>query len=177
MNRALLLDRDGVINEDGSYLIKPTDIRFVNGIFDLCRTAKNKGYRLIVVTNQSGIARGLYTEEDFLNLMGWMELEFEKRGVRIDHVYYCPFHPEKGIGRYKADSEDRKPKPGMILKAQNAYDLDLSKSVLIGDRDGDMECGRRAGVGTLLLLPERYQCIESGDVHVIRTLDEAAAFL
>lgn len=177
MNRALFLDRDGVINEDGSYLSRPEDIRFLDGIFPLCRAAQEQGYRIIIATNQSGIARGYYTEEDFLQLTRWMCREFQAHSVTVDRVYYCPYHPEKGIGRYKADSDDRKPKPGMILRARNEFDLDLQKSILIGDRDSDMEAGRRAGVGTLLLLPERYAVEPKKDVHILNSLHEAKKFL
>lgn len=177
MNRALFLDRDGVINEDRSYLSRPEDIRFLDGIFLLCRTAQEQGYRIIIVTNQSGIAQGFYTEEDFSRLTKWMCREFQAHSVTVDRVYYCPYHPEKGIGRYQADSDDRKPKPGMILRARDEFDLDLQKSILIGDRDSDMEAGRRAGVGALLLLPGKYAVEAGEDVHILHSLREAERFL
>lgn len=177
MNRALFLDRDGVINEDGSYLSRPEDIRFLDGIFFLCRTAQERGYRIIIVTNQSGIAQGYYTEDDFSRLTKWMCREFQAHSVTVERVYYCPYHPEKGIGKYKVDSDDRKPKPGMILRARDEFDLDLQKSILIGDRDSDMEAGWRAGVGTLLLLPEKYAVKAGKDVHILHSLCEAERFL
>ena len=172
MNRAVLLDRDGVINEDGSYLYRMEDIRFKEGIFEFCSTAQEKGYLLIVVTNQSGIARGFFSENDFLALTEWMTERFSEHGIFIQKVYYCPYHPQKGIGRYKVDSFDRKPNPGMVLKAKEEYELDLSKSILVGDKDSDMETGRRAGVGTLLLLPGAYRYTAAKDVTVLENLME-----
>ena len=177
MRKALFLDRDGVINEDGNYIFQQEEFRFIDGIFELCRAAQEKEYLLIVTTNQSGIARGYYTEDDFWKLTFWMCGEFEKQGVRIDKVFYCPFHPEKGIGKYKIDSCDRKPNPGMILKAQKEFDIDLEHSIIIGDKDSDMAAGRSAGLQHLLLFPGQYVCSRDKDVKIIKTLDEAKQFL
>lgn len=177
MNRALILDRDGVINEDGGYIYKPEDIFFKENIFDLCRTAEQNGYLIIVVTNQSGIARGYYTEADLHKLNEWMCSKFEENGVLISRIYYCPFHPEKGIGQYKIDSYDRKPNPGMIFKARDDFDLDLENSIVIGDRDSDMSAGRKARVGRLLLLPGKYEFTAAEDVNVIKKLSDAKQFL
>ena len=170
MNKAVFLDRDGIINEDGHYVHRIEEFHFVDGIFDFCRAAKEKGYLLIVFTNQSGIARGYYSEDDFLFLTKWMCDRFAEQGAPIDHVYYCPYHPEKGIGKYKKDSYDRKPNPGMIFKARDAYDIDLQNSVVLGDKDSDVEAGRNAGVGTLLLMPGEYGHQAAPDVTVIRSL-------
>jgi len=177
MKKAVFLDRDGVINEDGDYIYKPEDFRFTKGIFDFCNTAQEKGYLIIVITNQSGIARGYYSEDDFIKLNEWMCGKFKERGILISRVYYCPFHSEKGIGRYKVDSYDRKPNPGMIFKAKEDFDIDLRNSIVIGDRDSDMVAGRRAGVGKLLLLPGKYKYTDSGDINIIHTLSDAKKFL
>lgn len=177
MNRAILLDRDGIINEDRDYVYKFEDFCFVDGIFDFCRAAYDKGYLLIVVTNQSGIARGYYTEDDFLSLTSWMCDKFEEQGAPISRVYYCPFHMSKGIGKYKIDSYDRKPNPGMFFKAQCEFNLDLQHSIVIGDRDSDMESGRNAGAGKLLLLPGKYNYSVTDDVNLINTLSDAQKFL
>lgn len=177
MNRAVILDRDGVINKDRGYLYQPEEFCFLDGIFSFCHTAQSKGYLLIVATNQSGIARGYYTEEDFFRLNDWMCSRFEEHGVTIHRIYHCPFHPIEGIGKYRVDSFDRKPKPGMILKARDEFELDLKRCILIGDRDNDMEAGRRAGVGTLLLLPDQYEFSAAGDIHLIHTLQDAEQFL
>lgn len=146
-NRALFLDRDGVINHDSGYTSKADDFMFVEGIFDLCRAAKHKGYLLIVVTNQAGIGRGYYSEGDFLTLTDWMCRRFEEEGAPISDVYHCPYHPEHGVGEYKKDSFDRKPNPGMLLQAAKKYNLDLSRSIMIGDKDSDMQAAKNAGVG------------------------------
>lgn len=163
-NRALLLDRDGVINVDQRYVHRIEDFEFIDGIFELCRHAQALGYRLAVVTNQAGIARGYYTEAQFKRLTSWMLEQFAVRDVRLDRVYYCPYHPTAGIGEYRRDSFDRKPNPGMIYRAQAELDLDLAASVLIGDKDSDIAAGRAAGVGrNLKLAPaEATRAAEAG---------------
>ena len=118
----------------------------------MCRAAEMLGYLLIVVTNQAGIARGYYTESEFQELTNWMVREFVQHGASIARVYYCPYHPLYGIGRYNYDSADRKPKPGMLLRAQADLNLDLASSILIGDKLSDIEAGTAAGVGTNILL-------------------------
>jgi D-glycero-D-manno-heptose 1,7-bisphosphate phosphatase len=151
-NKALFLDRDGVINIEGCYVHSREDFCFLDGIFELCMEVQNLGYLLVVVTNQSGIARAYYAESDFLELTEWMIHEFARRGIQIARVYYCPFHPVMGVGRYKFDSPDRKPKPGMLQRAQRELDLNMESSVLIGDKLCDMDAAEAAGVGTKILL-------------------------
>ena len=174
MSKALFLDRDGVINEDTGYVCQPEDFRFIEGIFELCSTALGLGYLIIVITNQAGIARGYYAEEEFHSLNEWMLMEFEKQGIDIAAVYHCPYHPEYGIGKYKAESFDRKPEPGMIFKARDEHGIDLSRSVLIGDKDSDIEAGRRAGVGRNLLLRGKYQST-ADDTDIYESLLDIAA--
>lgn len=146
---ALFLDRDGVINVDKNYVYRIEDCEFVDGIFELCRKAKEMGYKLIVVTNQAGIAKGYFTERDYATFMDYVRGEFEKRGCPLDDAFYCPYHKD-GLGEYRKDSEDRKPRPGMILKAAIRHSVDLRSSILIGDKESDVEAGQRAGVGTLI---------------------------
>ena len=152
MRAALFLDRDGVINEDHGYVYRKEDVVFVEGIFDLCRAARARGMAIVVITNQAGIGRGYYTEAAYRAHSAWMLDEFARRGAPIDRIYHCPDHPEHGLGDYKRDSFDRKPNPGMILKAQRDLDLDLAASVLVGDKESDIEAGRRAGVGQNILV-------------------------
>ena len=112
MNRpALFLDRDGVINVDHGYVHKPEAAEFIDGIFELVAAAKRAGYLVVVVTNQAGIGRGYYSDADFHALMDWMKARFVKRGGQVDAVYFCPDHPESGIGGYHHESEFRKPAP------------------------------------------------------------------
>lgn len=148
---ALFLDRDGVINIDHGYVCRPDEFEFLEGIFELCRTAQGLGYLLIVITNQAGIGRGYYSENDFHLLTDWMCDAFAREGVTIDGVYFCPYHPEHGVGDYKIDSPCRKPAPGMLLQASKEHDIDLSRSVLIGDKESDIQAGIAAGVGLNLL--------------------------
>jgi D-glycero-D-manno-heptose 1,7-bisphosphate phosphatase len=151
-NKALFLDRDGVINLEHTYVHSPETFHFQEGIFELCRDAQRLDYLLLVVTNQAGIARGYYSEAQFLALTTWMIREFDQRQIRIERVYYCPYHPTHGVGRYRLDSSDRKPKPGMLLRARNDFNLDLTSSLLIGDQLSDISAAEAAGVGTKILL-------------------------
>ena len=178
-NRALFLDRDGVINEEIHYLHKPEQVHFVPGVFSLCHHAQKLGYKLIVVTNQAGIARGYYTEEDFHALTRWMEAAFAREGVPLDRTYFCPHHPEHGVGAYRHECPDRKPNPGMLLHAAQDFSLDLARSVFIGDRCTDMAAGQAAGVGTLLLLEgvERGNCAGVRNYQRISTLAAVPALL
>jgi len=141
MNKALFLDRDGVINIDKVHLSRIEDFEFSPGIFDLCRKYSDNGFKIFVITNQAGIAKGLYSTEDFLRLTEWMTGEFKKNGITISKVYFCPHHPD-----ITGSCDCRKPKPGMILKAKEEFDLDLSESVLIGDMESDLQAGRNAGI-------------------------------
>lgn len=166
MDRALFLDRDGVINVEKNYVWRIEDFEFMPGIFDLCGTGQRRGFTPIVITNQAGIGRGYYTEHDFQRLTVWMLERFRERGIRIGRVYHCPFHPTEGIGDYRRESYDRKPNPGMILRAQADFGLDLSRSILVGDNDSDMEAGRAAGVRhNLKLLHEAVPGHTPGDLE------------
>jgi D-glycero-D-manno-heptose 1,7-bisphosphate phosphatase len=171
--RALFLDRDGVLNEEVGYLYRPEDVRWVEGAFSLCRTAMEFGYKLIVVTNQSGIARGLYSESDFHALMQWMCGELERAQIRVDGVYFCPYHPEHGIGEYKREHEDRKPGPGMLLRAAREHGLDLAQSVMVGDRCSDVTAANAAGLRQTFLIrgAETIPCL--GEYIAIGSLAEA----
>lgn len=138
--RGLLLDRDGVINEDHGYVGTYDRFVFKAGIFPFLRAAQEKGYRLVVVTNQSGVARGYYTRADYEDLTARMQADLAAQGLRLDGVFAC-FESEGSFWR--------KPNPGMILEAALRFDLDLSRSALVGDKDSDMQAGRAAGVGRL----------------------------
>ena len=150
--RALLLDKDGVINVDHGYVCTPERTQFVQGIFDVCRTATQRGYLVVVVTNQAGIARGYYSEREFLDYMDWLRNAFVEHGAQLDAVYYCPHHPVEGIAPYLQVCDCRKPAPGMILSAQRDLGLDLARSVFVGDNQSDAQAGHAAGVGTCIIL-------------------------
>jgi D-glycero-D-manno-heptose 1,7-bisphosphate phosphatase len=157
MSKALFIDRDGVINREKNYVHKIEDFEFIDGIFDALREFTSKGFLIIVITNQAGIARGLYSEKVFEELTKWMIKRFESEGVKITDVFFDPTHPEHGKGSYKKESYYRKPNPGMILQAAEKYKTDLEKSVLVGDKPGDAEAGKRAGVGSLFLVRTGHQ--------------------
>ncbi len=137
MSKALFLDRDGVINEDEGYLYEIDKCRFVEGIFELVAAAEAKGYLPIVVTNQSGIARGYYTEEAMHTLHDHMREEFKKRGCHILAFYHSPFHPESIFPHLKKESHCRKPKPGMFLEAIHDHGIDPFESIMVGDKPSD----------------------------------------
>jgi D-glycero-D-manno-heptose 1,7-bisphosphate phosphatase len=169
--RALFLDRDGVINQEVGYLHKADQILWVPGIFDLCRTAQDLGYALVVVTNQAGIGRGLYTQADFDKLTDWMLSEFAVRGTRLAAVYCCPYHPEHGLGDYKRDHEDRKPNPGMLFRAARDLSLDLRQSILVGDRCSDIAAANAAGLSHAFLMAGTEAAACSGTYTPVDSLD------
>ena len=150
--KALFLDRDGVINEDAGYVYRREDFVFKDGIFEALRKFAQAGYALVVVTNQSGIGRGYYTLEQFDELCRFMLSEFEKEGVKIEKIYFCPHAPEALCGC-------RKPEPGMLLKAANELNIDLARSIMIGDKDSDVRAGQSAGVGVNLKLGDRLKSV------------------
>jgi D-glycero-D-manno-heptose 1,7-bisphosphate phosphatase len=175
--RALFLDRDGVVNEEVGYLYRAEEVKFVDGIFSLCRTAMGLGYRLIVVTNQAGIARGYYTEADLDVLMEFMCAQLRAEGVKLDAVYYCPFHPEHGVGKYKQEHEDRKPGTGMLRRGLREFGIELGESVLVGDRCSDMGAANAAGLRQAFLIrgTEAGSC--SGDYLTVDSLSEVEQWL
>lgn len=141
MPKALFLDRDGTINVDYGYVYQPEKFELVDGIIDLCLKAQEKGYLIIVITNQSGIARGYYTDKDFHKLNRYMIELFAEKGIKITDVFYCS----------ELDGPRRKPECGMFLEAQQKYGIDMIKSVSVGDKERDVEAGKKAGVGRNLL--------------------------
>ena len=141
----MFLDRDGVINEEVGYLHKIKDFKFINGVIDSCNYFLSLGYQIIVVTNQSGIGRGLYKEEDFHILNQWMLDNFEQEGVRILDVFFCPHGPDDNC-------YCRKPKPGLFKDAKEKHDIDMNKSWMIGDKEADIEAANNAGISQTILV-------------------------
>ena len=146
-NQAVFLDRDGVLNRDTGYVAHERDVRFCHRVLPLLRRYHRQGFRMIVVTNQSGVDRGYHTTQDILRCNRFLLRHLRRRGVPIDGLYYCP--SQRSGDRY------RKPHPGMLLAASRRYQIDLSRSVMIGDRPTDMEAAQRAGVGRGILLFRR----------------------
>ncbi len=149
---AVFLDRDGVINQDTGYVSCIDDFHFIDGAIEALQLLKKKGYSLVVVTNQSGIARGYYSEEQFMQLTEWMDWSLADRDVDLDGIYYCPHHPTAGEAPYRQECNCRKPAPGMLLDAARELDIDLAGSYMVGDKAADMQAARAAGVGHKILV-------------------------
>lgn len=145
MQKAIFLDRDGVINVDKAYVYKVEDFEFCNGIFEALSHFQKLGYLLIIVTNQSGIGRGYYREEDFQTLSTWMRKQLLEAHITLDAIYHCPHAPE-------ANCECRKPKSGMFEEAMKAFDIDVKTSWMIGDKKSDMDAALGVGIENTIFL-------------------------
>ncbi len=149
--KALFLDRDGVININHGYVHAPANTDWVPGIFELVADAHSRGYLPIVVTNQAGIGRGFYDEVAFLGYTAWMHAQFAARGTPLLATFWCPHHPEEGLGDYRVDCDCRKPRPGMLREAIMRFDIDPVRSLMIGDKQGDLDAAAAAGIPAHLL--------------------------
>lgn len=172
VRRALLLDRDGVINVDRGYVHKKEDFEFIPGIFDLVGKATALNYAIIIITNQSGIGRGYYTEKQFHALMGWVSERFVEEGGRMDAVYYCSDDPSTFDEARKLHTR-RKPNPSMIWEAARDFSLDLGNSILVGDKFCDIEAGLSAGVDRVFLLSDSTQSFPGYVVNDLREIMHA----
>ena len=166
MKKALFLDRDGVVNEEINYLHKIEDFKFIDGIFAACQFFAAQGYLIVIITNQSGIARGYYSEQDYRLLTDWMSRQFANQGIDLAGVYHCPHHPDHG-----ADCDCRKPKPGMIFKAQADLNIDLANSLLVGDKKSDMQAAENAGIAQRVLVNTGHELSPEDRQEAIVTLD------
>ena len=170
---ALFLDRDGVINVNHGYVHTAEQTEFIPGIFELVARARAAGRAVVVVTNQAGIGRGYYSEAQVLDYTAWMQGVFAERGAPLDGVYFCPDHPEHGIGPYKRDTAMRKPGPGMLLQAAAELQLDLARSMLVGDAESDIQAGRAAGLGRTVRFHAQAGALPATQAdHTARRLDD-----
>jgi D-glycero-D-manno-heptose 1,7-bisphosphate phosphatase len=178
-NRALFLDRDGVINVDHDYVHKIKNFEFTDGIFELARIAAQSGLLLVVVTNQSGIGRGYYSEDEFNALTEWMCTEFEENGAPISRVYHCPFHPDFPRDEHLQFKNWRKPEPGMMLQASIDLGIDLAASFMVGDRQSDAKAASSAGILNIFLLASRLHLQNNVEypVEYGKTIREAILWL
>ena len=156
MKKALFLDRDGVINKEKNYLYKIEDFEFIDGVFETTKHFQELGYLIIVITNQAGIARGKYTEEDFDALTQWMKERFKEHDVVISEVYHCPHHPN-----FSKACNCRKPNPGMLLSAKEKFDIDMKNSILVGDKESDIQAGINAGIKKNYLITTGHSLTEN----------------
>lgn len=159
--KALFLDRDGVINIDRNYVYTAMETQWVPGIFELLQTAHSAGFLPVVVTNQAGIARGFYDEKAFLDYTRWMHHEFADRGTPLLATYFCPHHPQSGVGDYLRECHCRKPEPGMLLAASAEFSIDLSASMLIGDKASDIKAATAAGIGRSELVADPLRGLQA----------------
>ncbi len=161
----LFLDRDGVLIEDLGYVGRAEDVRPIPGAFAAVARARRAGLAVVVVTNQSGIGRGYYGEADYRRVQAEVEARLRAEGGGLDGAYHCPFHPEGQEPFRHPDHEDRKPNPGMLLRAARELGLDLGRSLMVGDKRGDLEAGARAGVGWVALVRTGEGTAESASVR------------
>jgi D-glycero-D-manno-heptose 1,7-bisphosphate phosphatase len=159
--KTIFLDRDGVVNKELNYLYKKDDFIFIDGVFKACLYFQKLDYKIIIITNQSGISRGFYTEKNFQILTKWMIEEFKKNSVNILDIFYCPHLPDKNC-------YCRKPKPGMLLTAKNKHNIDMKNSWMIGDKENDIKAANNAGIKNTIL-------VKSG--HNVDELNSKAKFI
>ena len=151
--KTIFLDRDGVINKDSNYLHKVKDFEFISGVFKTCKYLQNLDYKIIIITNQSGISRGYYTLKDFQTLNNWMIGQFEAENINILDVFYCPHSPD-------SNCNCRKPKPGMFLEAKYKYSIDMKNSWIIGDRETDIIAANSSGIINTILVKSGHKIDE-----------------
>lgn len=171
---AIFLDRDGTINVDHGYVHEIDDFEFIEGTIEACLELKAMGYALVLVTNQSGIARGKFTEDQFFRLTEWMDWSLADRGVDLDGIYFCPHHPEAIVEEYKQACDCRKPQPGMFLTAKEELNIDMAASYMVGDKFEDMQAAINAGVGTKILVRSGKPVTAEGEKLADKVLDSLA---
>jgi D-glycero-D-manno-heptose 1,7-bisphosphate phosphatase len=156
-NKAIFLDRDDTVIEDAGYMNNPEQVKLLDGAAEALSSFKAMGYKLVVVSNQSGVARGIVTEEALGQIHKRLEQLLAEKGVSLDRIYYCPYHPEGVIPKYRRESDLRKPNPGMLFAAGKDLDIDLAESWMVGNSIRDVEAGRRAGCKTVMIAGRTHE--------------------
>ena len=180
-NRAVFLDRDGTITVEKGFVHRTEDLEFVDSAAEMIGCLNRAGYLVVVVTNQSGVARGMYREEDVHRFHRYLNDELQRSGAHIDRFYYCPHLPEAPDPAYRKDCECRKPKPGMVLRAMEEMRIDPRSSYMIGDKARDICAGKKAGLTSILIHEDNDAvdttwCDEDPDL-VVRSLREAIDYI
>jgi D-glycero-D-manno-heptose 1,7-bisphosphate phosphatase len=181
---AVFFDRDGTLNEEVEFISTPEQMQLIPGAGRAVRAVNERGFLAFVISNQSGIARGLFTEADLIPIHAKFQKDLGASGARIDRIYYCPHHPTAGIPPYRVDCDCRKPRPGMLHRARKEMGVDLSRSYVVGDRIVDVLAGRNAGAKGILVLTgygtsSVEECREQGIVpdHIAPSVGEAVNFI
>lgn len=181
MNKAVFMDRDGTIVEDVGYLNSPEQIHFIPGSIEAIKMLNEAGYKVVVITNQAGVAKGLITEDMLQTIDKTLHKWILNGGAHLDGIYYCPHHPEHGVYPYKQVCECRKPHPGLIKRAHRDLDIDLSQSYMIGDKATDVEAGKSAGAKTVFVLSgrgkEEKEKLKDKPNHIANNLLEAVKWV
>lgn len=177
MNKAAFLDRDGVINIEKNYLFRIEDFELVPGVINLLRTLQNNGFLLIIITNQSGIARGYYSEEDYQKLTDWMIGMLSDNGISITATYYCPHHPEAIVEKYKKKCDCRKPGTALFLQAIREYNIDLNNSIVIGDNMRDCEICKTSNCKGFLISNQYSIADVNKNITIVNSISDIFAYL
>jgi D-glycero-D-manno-heptose 1,7-bisphosphate phosphatase len=164
--KTIFLDRDGVVNKEVRYLYKLSDFEFIDGIFDACLYFQKLGYEIVIVTNQSGITRGYYNENDYQKLTEWMLGQFNDNGINILDTFYCPHGPESLC-------ECRKPKPGMLIEAKDKYNISMKDSWMIGDSESDIKAANAAGISKTILVRSGHLVDESNSKFIVDSIKQS----
>ncbi len=175
MGKAVFIDRDGTINEEVNYLYKPNDFVFIPGAVEAIKAFHELGYYVIVITNQAGVAKGYYTEADVNILHKYIDKLLAIEDTYIDAYYYCPHHPDGTVEGYKGECGCRKPKIGMIEKALRDFEIDLRKSIIVGDKEIDVQTGRNVGIEECILVKSGHP-IEEGETLASAIYDNIFEF-
>jgi D-glycero-D-manno-heptose 1,7-bisphosphate phosphatase len=173
--RAVFLDRDGVLIRDVDHLTAASQIEILPGVPEALRRLRDAGRTIVVVTNQSVVARGLVTEEELRRIHTVLEAQLRSRGASLDAMYYCPHHPEGAVARYRVVCDCRKPEPGLLLRAAADMGIDLAASVMVGDLASDVEAGRRAGCRTILIRAAGARAGGPGGANIANIMERTRA--
>ncbi|MFD0966551.1 D-glycero-beta-D-manno-heptose 1,7-bisphosphate 7-phosphatase [Seminibacterium arietis] len=173
MKKAIFLDRDGTLNIDYGYVHEIDQFHFIEGSIEALKKLKELGYLLVLVTNQSGIARGYFSEDEFLKLTEWMDWSLADRGVDLDGIYYCPHHPN-GHGKYSKNCDCRKPESGMLLQAIKELEIDPEQSFMVGDKIEDLQAGLNAKVRYNILVKTGKPIDDKSKALAYRIIDSIA---
>lgn len=171
-NKTIFLDRDGVVNQEVNYLHRISDCKFIPGIFDACNYFQDNGFQIIIITNQSGIARGFFDENDYQILTKWMIQQFKFNNINLLDVLHCPHGPD-------SNCNCRKPKPGMFLEAEKKYNIEMCNSWLIGDKEADILAANKAGITNTILVKSGHNINESktNAKHILNSIKDCTKII